>query len=247
MTIRAEIFGSSLRDESPLLRAKKPKGARADELHSIRVVREASRCADTRAGDRQWLAGERAQLTHMGTSHDVGLINICRDGAMIAADFDGVPWDKVKLQLSEGRPIKGVILWVKEGRIGIQFASSSKLSDALIAGTSSTADAIIAEPQASLRSEDQRSEWRHVLTCAATVHYDYDSTPAKLRNVSPAGGMIETSARLAVGAEPLVDLGEAGSVFGRVAWVSGDRAGLAFDRPFEMATLAGRPARPHMN
>ena len=49
--------------------------------------------------------------------------------------------------------------------------------------------------------------------------------------------MIETSLELAAGAEPYLDLGEAGSVFGTIVWAEGNQSGLNFQERFDMARL----------
>ncbi len=92
------------------------------------------------------------------------------------------------------------------------------------------------------RSEDQRLARRTPLLRLGTLHYDYDSTPARLRNISATGAAIETSTALVAGAEPLLDLGEAGSIFATVVWTSGDQAGLRFNQPFDLGQLP--KARP---
>ena len=46
------------------------------------------------------------------------------------------------------------------------------------------------------------------------------------------------------GREPLLDLGEAGTIFATVSWVAGDCAGLSFAQPFDLANLA--QARPEV-
>jgi hypothetical protein len=84
-------------------------------------------------------------------------------------------------------------------------------------------------------SEEHRLERRNPLLRMGTLHYDYQSTAARLRNISTAGATVETSAALVPGAEPLLDLGEAGSVFATVVWKSGDQAGLRFNQPFDLA------------
>ncbi len=51
------------------------------------------------------------------------------------------------------------------------------------------------------------------------------------------------AAPLHVDGQPLLDLGEAGSVFATISWVAGDQAGLRFKEPFDLAGLArARPA-----
>ena len=57
--------------------------------------------------------------------------------------------------------------------------------------------------------------------------------------------MIETSFELAPGAEPYLDLGEAGSIFGTIVWAEGDHSGLKFHEPFDMARLAH--AKPELS
>src|SRR5439155_3233705 len=80
-------------------------------------------------------------------------------------------------------------------------------------------------------------ERRHPLIWSGALHYDYQSTPARLRNISATGTMIETAASLAQGAEPLLDLGESGSIFATVVWATGDQAGLRFNQPFDLTQL----------
>ena len=70
----------------------------------------------------------------------------------------------------------------------------------------------------------------------------WDETPVRIRNISTTGAMIECSAPLRVGAEPLLDLGDAGQVFATVAWLVGDSAGLRFHKPFDLTQL--EHARP---
>ena len=58
MNIRAKIYGDWV--EEPLLKAKTPKGAKADELNSIAVPRESRQRSDSRAEDRHRTCGHRA-------------------------------------------------------------------------------------------------------------------------------------------------------------------------------------------
>jgi len=60
----------------------------------------------------------------------------------------------------------------------------------------------------------------------------------RLRNISTTGALIECEDALRVGAEPLLDLGEAGTIFATVTWAVGDQAGLKFQQNFDLAQLA---------
>jgi hypothetical protein len=86
--------------------------------------------------------------------------------------------------------------------------------------------------------EKRRAESRHPLIWSGVIHYDHESTPVRLRNISSRGAMIDSGATFPEGAEPLLDLGEAGTLFATVSWVHGDQAGLSFNEPFDLNQLA---------
>ena len=251
MNIRQRIFRNATIGESPVVTVKKPKGAKADMLHSVSVQREESRRGDTRLGDRYRLVGESARIMHRGATYDAQLINICASGAMISADVAPLAWDRVKLHLGDERAMDCKVLWIRNGRIGLEFAreirldrpddqQAAQLREIITrhfpeARFEAPAEAL-PEPDEMIE-EDKRLERRRALIRRGTLHHDYQSTPARLRDISTAGVMVETDAPLAPGAEPLIDLGEAGSVFGTVMWTADGRAGLRFNEPFDWTLL----------
>jgi hypothetical protein len=251
MNIRQRIYRGANVSSSPLVTVKTPKGAKADMLHSIKVRRAESRHADTRFGDRYRIVGESARVSHDGSTHDAQLLNICGSGAMIAAGFEPMPWDRLKLHLGDDRPIDCKVLWIKDGRIGLEFVSEIRLDLTDNAQAGRVRDVITRSfPAAKFEApvvpqdepdeiveDDNRAEHRNAVIRGGTLHYDYQSTPARLRDISSAGVMIETEASLAPGAEPLIDLGDAGSVFGTVVWAADGRAGLRFKQPFDWSEL----------
>ena len=179
---------------------------------------------------------------------------------MISAEFEPLPWDRAKLYLDADRPIASRVLWIRDGHIGLEFdqrielectdSKQATLLRQMIARHFPEAR-FEAHVEADDRSagpaaDDQRLARRSPLLRMGTLHYDYASTPARLRNISSVGATIETSAQLVIGAEPLLDLGEAGSVFATVVWTSGDQAGLRFNEPFDLTQLpkAGSQAGP---
>jgi hypothetical protein len=93
-------------------------------------------------------------------------------------------------------------------------------------------------------AEEHRGGHRHPLIWSGLLHHDYQSTPVRLRNVSETGAMIECSAPLRVGTEPLLELGDDCSIFATVTWALGDSAGLRFHKPFDLTQLAR--ARPNV-
>lgn len=253
MNIRAKIFGGSSPVEDPILGTKKPKGAKGDNLHTVRVPRETSHRVDSRGEDRHRIVDHKARITHKRKSHQVQLVNVSGGGAMIEAQLELVPWDRVDLHLGDHGTIECAVLWVKGGRIGLEFAhethldcSASEQADVLREVLKRNFPEVRVKPQEKAKpqgqpaqsADDKRSDRRHPLIWSGVLHYDYESTPIRLRNISKMGATIETSLQMEPGAEPLLDLGEAGTVFAVVAWAVGDQVGLRFNEPFDLSTLA---------
>ena len=255
MNIRAKIFGGKV-DESPIVQAKRPRGAKADTLNSIAVAREESRRGNTRDGDRHRLPDERVRAVHGGASHDVQLVNLSGGGAMIAGTFEPMLWDRVELHLGENGTIECAVRWLKGGRIGLEFAHETRL-DCSVAERAAVLRAVIAksfpdveieaptdEPAAAQASDEHRGGKRHPLIWSGLLHHDFQSTVCRLRNISETGAMVECGAPLRTGAEPMLELGEDIQLSATVAWVAGDTAGLRFTKPFDLTQLAR--ARPDL-
>jgi hypothetical protein len=257
MNIRAKIYGGAVVDEESLLRRKKPKGAKADALHSVAVARESRQRANSRGEDRHRLTNEHARVTHNGTDHDVELVNLSGGGAMIAAGFEPMLWDRIDLHLGQHGKIECTVCWIREGRLGLEFAQETRLdwpSDQVaivlrhviertfphIAFPEREETPIPSMPDP--RDDEHRAAARHPLIWNATLHHNYQSSDVRIRNISSTGAMIETSDRVLVGAEPLLELSDAVSVSATVEWAVGDQVGLRFHTEFDLGLLA--EARP---
>ena len=253
MNIRAKIFGGKDEAEpSPLVSAKKPRGAKADALHSIAVSREETRRGDTRGGDRHRLPEQQVRVTHEGVSHDVQLINLSGGGAMVEGGFAPKLWDRVDLHLGEDGVIECAVRWLRDDRVGLEFAHETRLECSADEQASLLRDTInrsfpeialeasddVPAPEPAKDVEEGRRERRHPLIWSGVVHHDYQTTPVRLRNISSTGALIECEEPLRVGAEPLLDLGEAGTMFATVTWRVGDQAGLKFQNPFDLTQLS---------
>ncbi len=252
--MRSRFVGGRGGDGSPLVGAKVPRGVNAERgLKSIPVAREACRVSDTRQGDRHRLPAGVVTARHDDRDHDVQLINLSGGGAMVSAAFEPNLWDRVDLHLGDEGTVECAVRWLKGDRIGLEFAHETRLDcpaeerDALLRPviSSNFPDVVIADrtearvaAPAPTVDGHRPDEARHPLIWSGVVHYDHDSTPVRLRNISSRGAMIESSATFAEGAEPLLDLGEAGTLFATVTWVHGDQVGLSFQRPFDMSQLA---------
>lgn len=253
MNIRAQIFGGDADERAPLLQTKQPKGARTDMLHSIAVTREEHRRGNNRGADRHPLTAEGVRVRYQSATCAVELINLSGGGAMVAGPFAPALWDRVELLLGESDRIEAAVRWLKGDRVGLEFAHETRL-DCPADEQSALLRAVIGQDFGTLQAEEpaaivteepideQRDGRRHPLIWSGSIYYNHDHTPVRLRNISPVGALIECAAPLHVGGEPLLDLGEAGSVFATISWVAGDQAGLKFKEPFDLAGLA--QARP---
>jgi len=256
MNIRARIFGGKTEDAS-LIPVKQPKGARADTLDSISVRREEARRGDTRGGDRHRLPDEQVRVTHDGEDRAVQLINLSGGGAMVEGEFEPKLWDRVALHLGENGTIECAVRWIKGARVGLEFAHETTI-DCPAGQRATVLRAVIAktfpdveieesavEAEAAAPSGDElRTDRRHPLIWSGTLHHDFQSTACRLRNISETGAMIECSAPLRVGAEPMLELNDDIQLSTTVAWAVGDTAGLRFAKPFDLTLLAS--ARPEL-
>ena len=257
MNIRAKIFGTQDPvEEVPVLGTKRPKGVKADVLNSIPVIREEHRRGNTRGSDRHRLPEGEVQVSHDGTRHSVQLVNLSGGGAMVAGGFEPKLWDRVDLHLGEDGMIECAVRWLKGDRVGLEFAhetrldcsadEQAKLLRSVIANNFIDVEyeAPFAEQREVTSDDEHRRAYRHPLIWSGVLHYDFTSAPCRLRNISESGAQIEFEVPLPIGAEPLLDLGAAGTIFATVTWTVGDHAGLKFHTPFDLTALA--QARPQI-
>lgn len=249
MNIRTQIFGGGNEPQDPVLRAKQPRGAKGEDLHSVTVPREERRRGNNRAVDRHRLSEESIRITHEGESDDGELINLSGGGAMIGTDLPVKLWDRVDLHLGDHGTIECAVRWIRDGRIGVEFAHETRLDCSADDQAKVLREAISRsfpdiqhfdgpEPDRQARSTDElRSATRHPLIWSGVLHHDYQSTTVRVRNISATGAMIETNAAVRVGSEPLLELGDTISLSSTVEWVVGDQVGVRFHSLFDMSQL----------
>jgi hypothetical protein len=177
---------------------------------------------------------------------------------MIGAGFEPMMWDRVDLHLGQHGTIECKVCWLRDGRIGLEFAHETRLdwpSDQVATVLRHVIERtfphiafpereeVPTPPSEPERTDDEhRAAARHPLIWKGTLHHDYQSTEVRVRNISSTGAMIESSAPVRVGSEPLLELSEAISLSTTVEWAVGDTVGLSFHSPFNLDLLA--EARP---
>lgn len=88
------------------------------------IPRTVKRAFDQRAEPREELESQTAVMVVRGKPHVVRLANISSSGAMVI--FKGVPHigEQVTLQLLDHGVQTAYVRWVRDGRIGINFADT---------------------------------------------------------------------------------------------------------------------------
>lgn len=255
----AIVSGKGLHPKNPLVSEKKGRGAETDDLSSVDVPRSEERSANHRDDDRHRLHQETANARFKSKAYPVDLINLSGGGAMIRADFKPRLWERVDLVFAEGAEIECAVRWLRDDRIGLEFAHETRidcnpeLRDALLLEVlrRSFPDAAIKprrEAEVSAAHTDRtgrndevantrRTERRHPLIWKGEVFYNHDRERVRLRNISENGALIESPVAYPLGAEVLLDLFDAGQHFGTVSWSFGDKVGLKFAQPFDLKQL----------
>jgi len=246
MSIRAKIYGGMSAVPEPILKAKKPKGVR------LTVKRETHRASNARGEDRHRLSEESARITFKGAELEIELINLSGGGAMIAGAFEPRLWDRIDLHLGNHGTIECAVRWIRDGRVGLEFAHETRLdwpSDQVAIVLRHVIErtfphitfpeSTMPEPRAvEPPTDEHRSAPRHPLIWNGTLHNDFQSSTVRIRNISSTGAMIELTEQISVGAEPLLELSETVALPATVEWAIGDQAGLRFHSEFDLDLLA---------
>ena len=262
----AILSGKGLHPKNPRVHDKKARGAAQDDLKSVEVPRSEQRMHNHRDDDRHRLSGETAIARFRDLEQSVELINLSGGGAMIRCDFEPRLWERVDLVFGEGGEIECAVRWLREDRIGLEFAHETRIDcppeerDALLLDVihRSFPDVTLAprgdvesaaEPEPGDEDDDaiansRRNERRHPLVWMGELYFSHSSEKVRLRNISENGALIESPAHYPVGAEVLLDLGDAGQHFGTVSWTCGDKAGLRFSNRFDLKLLGS--AKPEV-
>ena len=252
----AILGGNAAGAAAPLIASKQPGKAAGEDLTSVGIPRDAVRSGDHRDDDRHRLSQETATVRFDGKDHLVELINLSGGGAMIATTLKPRLWDRMDLFLGEGSPLECAVRWIREDRIGLEFAHETRIEcapeqrDALLLevirrsfpdlAAKPVVEAPLAPeaPAPAPAEPTRRGDQRHPLIWNGEILWNHDVHPVRLRNISASGVLVDCSVVIPEGAELMLDLGDNGQYFATVGWSRNGQAGLVFARPFDLSVLA---------
>ena len=256
-SFRATVLGGEKR--KLVVTEKNPRQEGSGDLTGSVVPRTEVRRGDHRDNDRHRLIDQRALITFEGKRHTVEVINLSAGGAMIRGGFEPRLWDLVQLELGEGNALECAVRWLRDGSIGLEFAHETQLDcepeeraavllDVIQRSfpeqevhlqrpesVEVTMDSDADEEVADLGDRDTR---RHPLIWTGQIHSTAGTHPARLRNVSAGGALVDVEAYYSVGTEVMLDLGGAGKFIANVQWACGGKVGLGFREEFDLNCLA---------
>jgi len=93
------------------------------QLHGSMIPRTVKRVFDERSEERLEAESNAAVLSLRGRNHVVTLVNLSRSGAMLRYTGDAHIGESVSLQLLDRGTIAGQVRWLRDGRMGVYFAT----------------------------------------------------------------------------------------------------------------------------
>ena len=246
--LRSTILSGEEKPSSPVARKGKAKAGDAASLaglNAIRIKREEARVTNQRLEDRHRGLVEECGIVFRRKKMSVPVINVSSRGAMIVTDIEPRIGEKMDIQFTDQAKTRCVVRWVREGRVGLEFAEETIFWD-----TSKPASPVVRfeEPKAEAPAEAagprevHDREPRQTLLRTGTLYWSGITIPVRLRNISSGGAKIESNQQLRPGTEVELDLGESGFQVAEVRWAKDGQVGLCFAGEFDLDSLAPRAA-----
>lgn len=229
-----------------LVAAKKAREAPSDgaSLLAIRVKKQEARASNERREDRHRDLVEEATLHHRRKKRQVRVVNISASGLLIETDTELGIGEAVQVQLDHCDKAPCHVRWIRGGRIGLEFEAATTIT-----GSKSVRDYVISRlrgdvPSGGPGGVNPERAIRHSLIWFGHIHFDHDSWPVRVRNISPTGAMLESRKQFEPGSSILLDLDAGGTVFATVKWCKGGQIGVKFDGQFDLKRLLAANAAP---
>ena len=88
------------------------------------IPRTVRRVFDERGEPREQAPSQTGVLAHRGRNHVVRIVNLSNSGAMVIFPILPHIGEAVTLQLLDWGQVSGHVRWVRDGKIGINFAAA---------------------------------------------------------------------------------------------------------------------------
>lgn len=95
-------------------------------LHGSMIPRSVKRMFDERAEPREPAESQTAVMEIRGRKHMVRLANLSPSGAMVVFSLMPHIGEEVTLNLLNRGRVKAHVCWVRDGKIGVNFAASEE-------------------------------------------------------------------------------------------------------------------------
>lgn len=232
-----EIRSTLIRGESRQTLARKQGRPRSGGggLSAVRISRQEARRCDQRREGRHLNLVEQAALKWQRRTHEVAVLNVSSQGAMIESDIEPRIGARVDIAFPGCEPTRCSVRWLREGRIGLEFEQTT-----LVIAPREVRELIVSGRRAGEQptvSVGKTRAPRHTLILRGELHWPQGTMPVRLRNVSANGAMCEGERDLDAGTQVVLDLGGIAAT-GCVKWCRSQQIGIAFDQPLDLAQLA---------
>ena len=161
----------------------------------------------------------RAQIHVVQVQHDLMVTDISRGGLRGSSDISLRVGQSVYVSLDDLTHVAGSIRWIENGRFGMKFATTLDVLP----------ECAVVEKDVPLGYQQRmprKSAW-----LKAKISLSDWSSPARIRNVSKTGMMVETGLSVMPEQKILITLSD-GKIFDAVVkWVEGDRVGMELATP----------------
>ena len=220
----AILSGKGLHSGDPIVRQKKKRGAAEDDLSTVAVPRSEKRIAQpSRRRPPPAGAGDVPRARFEGEVHEVDVINLSGGGAMIRCDFTPRLWERVDLIFAEGAEIECAVRWIRDDRVGLEFAHETRIDcdpegarcaaarrhpsqfpgrrpvDSRRIGSPTAAQCRSSDDDDDAIANSRRTERRHPLVWMGEVYFAHNNEKVRLRNISEHGALIESPVQYPLG------------------------------------------------
>ena len=177
-----------------------------------------------RRNDERFLSLLRVGTLVLDGHRELCLIrNISAGGMMIRAYSSIGPGTRVAVELKEGEPVSGEVIWAEDGLLGLNFDERIDIVS------------LIAPDEGAPRPRMPRIE----IDRTASVREGANIRRARVANISQGGICIDSPGDFTVHANVIVSLAGLSPIPGVVRWRDANSYGIAFNRVLPLADLVG--------